>query len=682
MEMRYFSSNEMVYWTAITFSAIFYVFVYVNYPIHLLEFALHDDGLFLKLGISIINGEWLGAYDNLTLAKGPGYPLFLAFTHLTGLPISFTQAVFHMSAAIIFGHALGKICNNRWISITVLLFVSIHPYLFGYDNHRVFRDAIYWAQCMGAIGWLIYAITIKRTSQKALYLGSMALAGLYLSFAWITREETIWLVPGVLLVLSYMMWTSFKERAFKPLFIGLVLFLTGSQLFILPVRALNYYTYGYSGIVDFKDSSYSNMIAAINAVKVGDRIPFVPAPIRVREEIAKHSPTFAKFDRHLLPGGKLFGWSNAGCPIYPSSCGEIAGGWYIWGIRDALAMEGAYESFQSAKEVYGQITHEVLEACDKEKLNCEPGVLKFMPPFAEGQWNNFFPKFIEIVRFALFYPGHDVSLATRDTPFQVRKPDLYSQSLELLNHPVTLDRSSKDGVFNMTGWYYTDHGDNGEKTAQPEFRISAIKSDGSVIKDNYLTVSSPDIVNKYNNPEAHSNRFSMSFECRSDCVSLRVEIANTVVDVPMPEKTGWNQLTASTGLKIDALGYSNRLVKLTNSMHIARDLLNTVRKVVYNDFLWLILSLSIGFSLFYLCTELFVKKRITDLTIVVLTLWGSVFVRAVLLTLVGISSFPVINYYVAPVMILLIPTMLIGLYAGCLSFRIGIVPDTANEKPE
>lgn len=680
--MRYFSSSEMMYWAVITLSSVFYVFVYVNYPIHLLEFALHDDGLFLKLGISIINGQWLGAYDNLTLAKGPGYPLFLAFTHLTGLPISFTQAVFHLSAVIIFGHALGKVCKNRWISIMVIFSICLHPYLFGYDNHRVFRDAVYWAQCMGAIGWLIYALTLNRTSQKVLYLSSMGLAGLYLSFAWITREETIWLIPGISLILAYMTWISLKEKAFKPLIIGTVLFLISSQLFILPVRALNYYTYGYAGIVDFKNSSYSNMIAAINAVKVGDRIPFVPAPIHVRKEIAKHSPTFAKFDIHLLPGGKLFGWSNAGCPIYPSSCGEIAGGWYIWGIRDALAVEGAYNSFLSAQEVYEKITNEISEACDKEKLTCEPGFLKFMPPFADGQWNNFFPKFIEVVRFALFYPGHDVSLATRDTPFQVRKPDLYSQSLELLNYPVTLDRSSKDGIFNMTGWYYSDQGNNGKKHVQPEFRISALKSDGSVIIDSYQKVSSPDIANKYNNTEAHSNRFSMAFECRSDCISLRVEIANTVVDLPMPEKTGWNQLTASTGLNIDAVGYSNRLVKLTNSMHIARDLLNTVRKVVYNDFLWLILFISIGFSLFYVCTELFVKKRITNLTIVVLTLWGSVLVRTILLTLVGISSFPVINYYVAPVMILLIPTIIVGLYSGCLSFNIGLVRSIANEKPE
>ena len=51
----------------------------------------HDDYLFVRLAKSILNGEWLGPYDQLTLVKGPVYPLFLAVAHHTGLPLLFVQ---------------------------------------------------------------------------------------------------------------------------------------------------------------------------------------------------------------------------------------------------------------------------------------------------------------------------------------------------------------------------------------------------------------------------------------------------------------------------------------------------------------------------------------------------------------------------------------------------------------
>ena len=40
--------------------------------------AGHDDRLFIELAQHLIRGEWLGPYNELTLAKGPFYSLFIA----------------------------------------------------------------------------------------------------------------------------------------------------------------------------------------------------------------------------------------------------------------------------------------------------------------------------------------------------------------------------------------------------------------------------------------------------------------------------------------------------------------------------------------------------------------------------------------------------------------------------
>src|SRR5262249_50356351 len=49
-----------------------YVFALVNAPLSLLSAAGHDDGLFITIGRNLAAFQWLGPYNEFTLAKGPG----------------------------------------------------------------------------------------------------------------------------------------------------------------------------------------------------------------------------------------------------------------------------------------------------------------------------------------------------------------------------------------------------------------------------------------------------------------------------------------------------------------------------------------------------------------------------------------------------------------------------------
>jgi hypothetical protein len=46
--------------------------------VYALGSAGHDDHLFIQLAEYLVNGDWLGPYNQLTLAKGAAYPLFIA----------------------------------------------------------------------------------------------------------------------------------------------------------------------------------------------------------------------------------------------------------------------------------------------------------------------------------------------------------------------------------------------------------------------------------------------------------------------------------------------------------------------------------------------------------------------------------------------------------------------------
>src|SRR4051812_4476167 len=53
--------------------------------------AFHDDRLFLELAGHILSGQWLGPYSQMTLAKGPMYPVFIAAVFKLGVPLAFAQ---------------------------------------------------------------------------------------------------------------------------------------------------------------------------------------------------------------------------------------------------------------------------------------------------------------------------------------------------------------------------------------------------------------------------------------------------------------------------------------------------------------------------------------------------------------------------------------------------------------
>ena len=65
-----------------------------------------DDRLFIELAQHLVRGEWLGPYNELTLAKGPFYPLFIAATFLVGVPLFLAQHLLYAAACGLFVRAL------------------------------------------------------------------------------------------------------------------------------------------------------------------------------------------------------------------------------------------------------------------------------------------------------------------------------------------------------------------------------------------------------------------------------------------------------------------------------------------------------------------------------------------------------------------------------------------------
>src|SRR5258708_36769887 len=81
------SMSSKGYYVVLLLIAAFSIWIRTGFPVFAMPYMLHDDDLFIRLARYLEAGQWLGPYDNLTLAKGMFYPLFIVIAFWTSVPL-------------------------------------------------------------------------------------------------------------------------------------------------------------------------------------------------------------------------------------------------------------------------------------------------------------------------------------------------------------------------------------------------------------------------------------------------------------------------------------------------------------------------------------------------------------------------------------------------------------------
>src|SRR5690606_37316120 len=132
-------------------------------PVEILAGAGHDDAWFWHRAESIVKGHWLGPYDEMTLMKGAGYPLFLAAGHALGLSVMTAQALLYSVACLLLGAAIYRINGRPWWVLLMLLALQWHPAALSWS--RVIRDNIVAAQVLLALAALLHCLCAIRAGK-------------------------------------------------------------------------------------------------------------------------------------------------------------------------------------------------------------------------------------------------------------------------------------------------------------------------------------------------------------------------------------------------------------------------------------------------------------------------------------------------------------------------------------
>jgi len=605
----------------------------------------------MRLGKSLAKPGWLGPFDQMTLMKGPGYPFFLAVSHWTGLPVTVTTAFLQIVASACAGWAVLRLTGMRVAAVAVCIFLIFNPVIYTIEFDRVVRDQIYWVQTVIVFSlFSIMLLSPPNSNRARLAIGGVA--GFVLGWAWLTREEGVWFIPGLsVLLLGFLVLHLGRRKDKKKLLndngnlrntaTALMVACLTFVAFNVAVMTANLVAYGSFIAVDFKEKNFQAALNALQSVEVGERIPHVPVSLAAREKIAEVSPTFRPIEKLLSPGGALSTWQDHGCAVYPETCGEIAGGWFMWGVRDAVDAVGGYESPAKASETFRAIADEVESACRDGRLTCEPRLVGLMPAMTSDQWKIDFPRSVLTVLGRTVFTEAQ-SQGKTPLPYPEQNPtSSFYLFWALVNYPVSTEPPEKLGATVVEGWFY-----DSQPSEWPTLTVRSEK--GNSVQTSVQRLSSLDLVSHFGE-SAKENRFTIAFKCPDICTVSADRDNLPSISLSVRDMKARHIKEGTATLTFDVIFIP---VRGQVSPHDKRSLLaGSIRSEVLEVQKILTPFLILAGALAMLgASGLALWRRMLPISLVAaMAAWIFVATRVLLLALIDVSAFPGIGYiYVAP----------------------------------
>ena len=392
---------------------VFSLWLRSAFPIFAIADAGHDDQLFIRLAEYIYKGGWLGVYDNLTLAKGAGYPIFIALNDALNLPLKMTEHFLYLVVAAFFSSVIAAHFRLKKAGVFVFAILAFIPTAWDAGTGaRVMRENLYITLSLLLITLSIrlfidnqYVCAKEAFRKKTRLLVAFGLtAGLY----WLTREEGVWLVPAVSILVAYWLWINAKHEP-KWLLCFILLPITVFYLVIGVVNSVNYHYYGVFRNNDFRSSDFQSAYGAISRIKHEHWRRYVIFPADARAKAYAVSSAAGEL-KSALEGEIGERWRHRGCQQTATEpCPEILSGWFMWALRDAVAQAGYYRSARDAQAFYQRLAAEINQACDNTPGLCLPERSTMVPPW---RWH-YLPDTLGVIGQLIKNPSKKTRLHTR-----------------------------------------------------------------------------------------------------------------------------------------------------------------------------------------------------------------------------------------------------------------------------
>ncbi len=321
-----------------------------------------DDELMFAEARQIYAGNWLGEYNQMTIAKHMFFSVWLALVMKLGIPYVIAGQLLYCLACGTAALAVRPFFKKKWPMLVVFAALWLSPYSWANFTLRVYRDNIFPSLCLlffaGIIGM---CARFREKPRKALPFA--ALGGLGLGAAWLTREDGVWLLPfavcaGIVYITLVLLRSADKREKIKRLTspaLAAAICLVCIGLYCNE----NYKHYGRFIISDFTSSEFEDAVGALiraDADRPHERNVLVCYD--ARQKIAAVSPLWAEIEEVFASDkGYYRGYG------YPDEKNLKSGG-FCWALREVVQRLGYADTALEAKDFYERLAEEVNAACD------------------------------------------------------------------------------------------------------------------------------------------------------------------------------------------------------------------------------------------------------------------------------------------------------------------------------
>lgn len=637
-----------------------------NTPLNIWWNAGHDDGLFMRLAANISSGRWLGRYDQFTLMKGPGYPLFLALSAASGLPVTVMHAFLAIAAILAAAWAIGRVSGSRVLAISAFLLLIFLPVSFDPVLQRIFREQIYWEQTL--LFFSTFAVVILappwRTAPR---LWLAATSGAILGWTWLTREEGVWLIPGIAIVLAgKALQCRLDKQPLRHTVIAAATVAAGFAVVYLSFLTANAIYYGRFIGVDFKEGNFTAAVSALESIDDGGGpTPYVPVSDEAMRLAAEVSPSFRPLAEALGPEGRLKGWRVHGCAIYSWTCGKLAGGWFVWALRDAGAGNGFYASPAIASREFGKVADEIRQACDQGRIRCRARPVDLVPPITPEQWWTITGATLKAIRL--------ISLPSAPTIGEPQLRDvtldtaMFNAAWRFLNFPRAVPPMTETAI--ISGWFYN----KADSREWPALGVDDDATDDATIM--VKRIASPDLVTAFHDPAATLNRFQVTYQCKSNCKLSATYSNGHKMAIALSSGGPANAAENERTLYVDSVVRQQHPSAGSNLRNAAARAVTSAAFHIYHVLFPVVLGL--GLLCYISATIRAVRtRRCAPALILATAAWALMLTRCVLIALIDTISFPAIN------MRYLLPAAYLAGAAAVLSFCARSVKRCGDQRHE
>lgn len=596
----------------------------------------HDDVLFLTQANYLINGEWLGLYNNLTLVKGPFYPMWITFSYFLGLPLLFSEHLLYILACIVLAMAVRPLLRRGVYAYILFAVVLFNPMSYGWwIMTRVIRAGIYPALTLLVLGCATGLMLRKGQGWRKLWLWAVGL-GLSMGAFWLTREEGFWLVPSVLLLGGYAVFRM-QRSGRGGLCQGLALWGAALGLgagMVVLAMGINWANYGLFGVTELNSGAFKSAFGAILRVESGKSSLAVSR--QTVGDIYVVSPAFTDLEPYLEgPSGEF--WAEAS-PGGPENYSTDA---ILWAFREGAAEAGYYDDDRFPREYYERVAEEINRACEEGHLKCSAERASISPP-----WHNDYlePMVKNIYRAGLFLiklkgfsamPSNSIQYEEINRMFR----DLTREKLFGTDHQTIIE-----------GWGFRED-------SSISFRV---RGNGNAAISAVVDFEpSPDLYERFSSegremPIAKQARFQIKTLCNENC---RLEVWSegerlyiwSFVELEAIQEFNDGVLW----FHVDGIEKEWLLENQSRSDVLKINILGRIGKVY--QLLFPAVFVLAGLAYFFLGVRLLAKRDVWAQFIVLSAFLGAVMARIVLLAWIQTTSYPAItSLYFSPVYALML----------------------------